>query len=96
MNERKTEQLVVILKYEVEFLLHQQWNDPRLQYGNKSHYDFLNALHHHESIWTPDTYFIMHGDFKDPIIPMHFALRIYRNGTIMYAMSYIASTDEYH
>uniref|UniRef100_A0A1A9W510 Glutamate-gated chloride channel n=1 Tax=Glossina brevipalpis TaxID=37001 RepID=A0A1A9W510_9MUSC len=74
------------LKYEVEFLLHQQWNDPRLQYGNKSHYDFLNALHHHESIWTPDTYFIMHGDFKDPIIPMHFALRIYRNGTIMYAM----------
>ncbi|KAI8122337.1 Glutamate-gated chloride channel [Lucilia cuprina] len=74
------------LKYEVEFLLNQQWNDPRLQYGNKSHYDFLNALHHHDSIWTPDTYFIMHGDFKDPIIPMHFALRIYRNGTITYAM----------
>nr|XP_041631480.1 uncharacterized protein LOC108083741 isoform X8 [Drosophila kikkawai] len=74
------------LKYEVEFLLNQQWNDPRLQYGNKSHYDFLNALHHHDSIWTPDTYFIMHGDFKDPIIPMHFALRIFRNGTITYAM----------
>lgn len=73
-------------KYEVEFLLNQQWNDPRLQYGNKSHYDFLNALHHHDSIWTPDTYFIMHGDFKDPIIPMHFALRIFRNGTITYAM----------
>ncbi|XP_037936830.1 uncharacterized protein LOC119670587 isoform X3 [Teleopsis dalmanni] len=74
------------LKYEVEFLLNQQWNDPRLEYGNKSHYPFLNALHHHDSIWTPDTYFIMHGDFKDPIIPMHFALRIYRNGTIWYAM----------
>ncbi|KAL7731555.1 hypothetical protein ACLKA6_013088 [Drosophila palustris] len=74
------------LKYEVEFLLNQQWTDPRLQYGNKSQYDFLNALHHHDSIWTPDTYFIMHGDFKDPIIPMHFALRIFRNGTITYAM----------
>ncbi|XP_073839563.1 pH-sensitive chloride channel 1 isoform X3 [Musca autumnalis] len=74
------------LKYEVEFLLNQFWVDPRLQYGNKSHYDFLNALHHHDSIWTPDTYFSMHGDFKDPIIPMHFALRIFRNGTIMYSM----------
>jgi hypothetical protein len=30
----------------------------------------------------------MHGDFKDPIIPMHFALRIYRNGTINYLMRY--------
>lgn len=70
----------------MEFLLNQQWTDPRLQYGNKSQYDFLNALHHHDSIWTPDTYFIMHGDFKDPIIPMHFALRIFRNGTITYAM----------
>ncbi|XP_017872801.1 PREDICTED: glycine receptor subunit alpha-4-like [Drosophila arizonae] len=79
------------LKYEVEFLLNQQWNDPRLQYGNKSHYDFLNALHHHDSIWTPDTYFIMHGDFKDPIIPMHFALRIFRNGTITYAMRCVKS-----
>lgn len=70
----------------MEFLLNQQWTDPRLQYGNKSQYDYLNALHHHDNIWTPDTYFIMHGDFKDPIIPMHFALRIYRNGTITYAM----------
>ncbi|KAL7046804.1 hypothetical protein ACKWTF_002715 [Chironomus riparius] len=37
-------------------------------------------------MWLPDTYFIMHGDFKDPIVPMHFALRIYRNGTINYLM----------
>ncbi|XP_046962891.1 glutamate-gated chloride channel isoform X2 [Vanessa atalanta] len=74
------------LKYEVEFLLQQQWYDPRLRYSNQSHYDFLNAIHHHEDIWLPDTYFIMHGDFKDPIIPMHFALRIYRNGTINYLM----------
>lgn len=73
-------------KYEVEFLLQQQWFDPRLRYSNQSQYEFLNAIHHHEDIWLPDTYFIMHGDFKDPIIPMHFALRIYRNGTINYLM----------
>ncbi|XP_063226556.1 glutamate-gated chloride channel isoform X4 [Bacillus rossius redtenbacheri] len=74
------------LKYEVEFLLQQQWYDPRLTYSNKSRYDFLNAIHHHEEVWLPDTYFIMHGDFKEPLIPMHFALKIYRNGTINYLM----------
>lgn len=51
-------------KYEVEFLLQQQWYDPRLRYSNQSNYDYLNAIHHHEDIWLPDTYFIMHGDFK--------------------------------
>ncbi|XP_025161683.1 glutamate-gated chloride channel isoform X14 [Harpegnathos saltator] len=74
------------LKYEVEFLLQQQWYDPRLRYSNRSKYEFLNAIHHYEDIWLPDTYFIMHGDFKDPIIPVHFALRIYRNGTVNYLM----------
>ncbi|CAH1374478.1 unnamed protein product [Tenebrio molitor] len=74
------------LKYEVEFLLQQQWFDPRLKYSNQSQYNFLNAIHHHNDIWLPDTYFIMHGDFKDPLIPMHFSLRIYRNGTVFYSM----------
>ncbi|XP_034247656.1 glutamate-gated chloride channel isoform X5 [Thrips palmi] len=74
------------LKYEVEFLLQQQWLDPRLQYSNNSRYDFLNAIHHHSDLWLPDTYFIMHGDFKDPLIPVHFALRIFRNGTVNYLM----------
>ncbi|XP_056638618.1 glycine receptor subunit alpha-3 isoform X8 [Diorhabda sublineata] len=74
------------LKYEVEFLLQQQWYDPRLKYSNQSQYDYLNAIHHHSDIWIPDTYFIMHGDFKDPIIPMHFSLRIYRNGSVNYLM----------
>lgn len=73
-------------KYEVEFLLQQQWFDPRLRYYNQSRYPFLNAIHHHESIWLPDTYFIMHGDFKDPLIPVHFALRIYQNGSVTYLM----------
>ncbi|KAF6204276.1 hypothetical protein GE061_002616 [Apolygus lucorum] len=75
------------LKYEVEFLLQQQWFDPRLQYSNYSHfYEYLNAIHHHDQMWIPDTYFIMHGDFKDPLIPVHFALRIYKNGTVNYLM----------
>lgn len=81
--------LLIFQKYEVEFLLQQQWYDPRLRYANQSQYEYLNAIHHHEDIWLPDTYFIMHGDFKDPLIPMHFALRIYRNGTINYLMRYI-------
>ncbi|XP_031333211.1 glutamate-gated chloride channel isoform X1 [Photinus pyralis] len=74
------------LKYEVEFLLQQQWHDPRLRYANQSRYEYLNAIHHNEDIWLPDTYFIMHGDFKDPLIPVHFSLRIFRNGTVHYVM----------
>ncbi|XP_076253041.1 pH-sensitive chloride channel 1 isoform X17 [Rhynchophorus ferrugineus] len=74
------------LKYEVEFLLQQQWYDPRLRYSNQSQYSYLNAIHHHDDIWLPDTYFIMHGDFKDPLIPVHFSLRIYRNGSVNYLM----------
>nr|XP_024216473.1 glutamate-gated chloride channel isoform X7 [Halyomorpha halys] len=74
------------LKYEVEFLLQQQWFDPRLAYKNSTTFDFLNAIHHHNDLWLPDTYFIMHGDFKDPLIPVHFALRIFRNGTVNYLM----------
>ncbi|KAK9878929.1 hypothetical protein WA026_003751 [Henosepilachna vigintioctopunctata] len=74
------------LKYEVEFLLQQQWYDPRLRYSNQSRYEYLNAIHHNNDIWLPDTYFIMHGDFKHPLIPMHFALRIYRNGSVNYLM----------
>lgn len=74
------------LKYEVEFLLQQQWYDPRVRYANQSKYDHLNAIHHHNDIWLPDTYFIMHGDFKDPLIPVHFALKIFRNGSVNYLM----------
>lgn len=75
----------------MEFLLQQQWHDPRLKFSNYSdiHFEYLNAIHHSQDIWLPDTYFIMHGDFKDPIVPMHFALRIYRNGTINYLMRFV-------
>lgn len=91
-KKKKNTFLIPLQKYEVEFLLQQQWYDPRLRYANQSQYEYLNAIHHHEDIWLPDTYFIMHGDFKDPIIPMHFALRIYRNGTINYLMRFDTNT----
>ncbi|KAH1020188.1 hypothetical protein HUJ04_009901 [Dendroctonus ponderosae] len=88
----------ILQKYEVEFLLQQQWYDPRLRYSNQSEYNYLNAIHHHDDIWLPDTYFIMHGDFKDPLIPVHFSLRIYRNGSVNYLMrqvtQFIALTGE--
>ena len=73
----------------MEFLLEQQWFDPRLAYGENSRYDYLNSIHHHSELWIPDTYFMMHGDFKDSIIPVHFALRIYRNGTVNYTMRFV-------
>ena len=81
---------VMFQKYEVEFLLQQQWIDLRLWYSNSSSYDFLNAIHHHQDMWLPDTYFIMHGDFKEPLIPVHFVLRIHRNGTVNYLMRYVS------
>ncbi|XP_065566566.1 glycine receptor subunit alpha-2-like isoform X1 [Artemia franciscana] len=73
------------LKYEVEFLMRQTWSDPRLRYNAGPHH-FLNALHHHDDMWVPDTYFIKHGDFKEPSIPPHIALRVYRNGTVLYIL----------
>ena len=84
------------LKYEVEFLLNQIWTDPRLMYDDGSSsepskddsrlkiYPYLNALPVRESMWMPDTYFILHGEFKYPTDPMHMALKIYPNGTVLY------------
>ncbi|XP_065566577.1 glutamate-gated chloride channel-like isoform X1 [Artemia franciscana] len=73
------------LNYEVEFLMRQIWLDPRLRYEDGPH-PFLNALHHHDEIWVPDMYFIKHGDFKEPSAPPHIALRVYRNGTVLYIL----------
>ncbi|KAH1020189.1 hypothetical protein HUJ04_009902, partial [Dendroctonus ponderosae] len=86
-------------RYDKRLLPPQQWYDPRLRYSNQSEYNYLNAIHHHDDIWLPDTYFIMHGDFKDPLIPVHFSLRIYRNGSVNYLMrqvtQFIALTVSY-
>jgi hypothetical protein len=73
------------LKYEVEFLMNQVWTDSRLQYEDTSkRYQYLNALPVRENMWVPDTYFILHGEFKYPTEPMHMALKIYPNGTVLY------------
>jgi len=74
------------LKYELEFLLHQDWHDHRLIYDDGGRYHYLNALRHHGSLWRPDTYFILHGEFKalrDPG-PVDMALKVYPNGTVLY------------
>lgn len=77
------------LKYEVEFLMNQVWTDPRLQYDDEGRHSYLNALPVRQSMWMPDTYFILHGEFKypitsEPIDPMHMALKIHPNGTVLY------------
>ncbi|RWS06328.1 Glutamate-gated chloride channel-like protein, partial [Dinothrombium tinctorium] len=75
------------LKYEVEFLLFQRWIDKRLRFNDDSNHTYLNALAHKNKLWMPDTYFILHGEFKDfkgPVDPVHMALKIYPNGTVLY------------
>jgi len=74
------------LHYEVEFLMHQKWVDPRLAQKNHSSYSFLNGLHHHKDIWKPDIYFIKHGTFKENLTPSNIALRVFVNGTVLYSM----------
>lgn len=74
------------LHYEVEFLMHQKWFDPRLAHTTGQQYPFLNALHHHGDIWKPDIFFIKHGTFKDNLNPSRLSLRIYENGTVLYSM----------
>ncbi|XP_055931180.1 glutamate-gated chloride channel-like [Argiope bruennichi] len=72
------------LKYEVEFLLHQSWEDPRLQYEDGGRHKYLNAISHYQQVWTPDIYFIKHGEFKAPLAQVHMALKIYNNGSVRY------------
>ncbi|XP_076331139.1 glutamate-gated chloride channel-like [Tachypleus tridentatus] len=72
------------LRYEVEFLLHQVWEDPRLEYNSESRHKSLNALTHAGKIWIPETYFIKHGDFKYPLVPVHITLRVTPDGVVQY------------
>ncbi|XP_015921616.1 glutamate-gated chloride channel-like [Parasteatoda tepidariorum] len=72
------------LKYEVEFLLHQSWDDPRLKYEDSGKYRYLNAISHYQVLWTPDIYFIKHGEFKAPLAQVHMALKIFNNGSVRY------------
>lgn len=72
------------LKYEVEFLMNQVWKDPRLEFDDIGRHSYLNALPVRETLWMPDTYFILHGEFKYPTDPIHMALKIFPNGTVLY------------
>ncbi|XP_076341685.1 glutamate-gated chloride channel subunit beta-like isoform X1 [Tachypleus tridentatus] len=72
------------LEYEVEFLLHQVWYDPRLIYSDRGRYRYLNGMNHFDRIWTPDTYFITHGDFKEPLMPIHLALQVSPDGKVFH------------
>nr|CAG4641159.1 EOG090X0CAY [Eulimnadia texana] len=72
------------LKYEVEFLMRQSWTDRRLAFEAGTH-EWLSAVHHYESVWLPDSYFVKHGDFKERI-PSNIALRVHSNGTVLYVI----------
>jgi len=74
------------LHYEVEFIMRQRWDDPRLIHDDGDRHAFLNGIHHHGDIWKPDIYFIKHGTFKDNLDPSNIALRIHQNGTVIYSM----------
>ena len=77
--------------YEVGFVLVQKWNYPRLRFSVPDTIDpdtiYINGLNHASRIWTPDTYFIKHGEFKlatDHFDPLHITLKIFPNGTVLH------------
>ncbi|KAL1426427.1 hypothetical protein MTO96_003427 [Rhipicephalus appendiculatus] len=75
------------LKYEIEFLLHQRWEDQRLQFfATEEGGSHLNGLLHEGHLWKPDIYFLKHGEFKSPLAPIHMSLRLYPNGTVLYTL----------
>lgn len=77
--------------YEIGFLMLQMWDDPRIQFEDGGRHKYLNALMHADKVWMPDTYFIKHGEFKYPLDkfdPVHIALRIFPNGTVLYTTRY--------
>ncbi|XP_022179618.1 glutamate-gated chloride channel-like isoform X2 [Myzus persicae] len=72
------------LKYDIEFLLQQEWYDSRLRYPNQTTFSVLNGIHHQSDIWLPDTNFHMHGDFKPTQRPIRFTLHVYGDGRVEY------------
>ncbi|XP_077483253.1 pH-sensitive chloride channel 1 [Amblyomma americanum] len=75
------------LKYEIEFLLHQRWEDQRLRwFATEEGSGHLNGLLHEGRLWKPDIYFLKHGEFKTPLTPIHISLRLYPNGTVLYTL----------
>ena len=68
MIRHNTERQIILQHYEVELLMHQRWEDPRLAFrhttGASSKEKVLFALSHSANIWKPDIYLIKHGAFK--------------------------------
>lgn len=85
-------------KYDVEFLLQQEWYDSRLQFPNQTSFDVLNGIHHQGDIWLPDTNFHMHGDFKPSQRPIRFTLKVHRDSRVEYTTRYVgqARMSNYH
>jgi len=73
------------LHYEVEFLLHQTWEDPRLAHLKEGRSPHLRALSHQARIWKPDIFLIKHGTFQS-VSPSEVSLNIFENGTVFYTM----------
>merc|ERR1719356_1431541 len=73
------------LHYEVEFLLHQTWEDPRLAHLKEGRTPHLRALSHQARIWKPDIFLIKHGTFQS-VSPSEVSLNIFENGTVFYTM----------
>lgn len=44
------------------------------------------SLRLQDDIWLPDTYFIMHGEFKENLSKDKIALKIYKDGKVSYTM----------
>ncbi|KAF0750149.1 glutamate-gated chloride channel-like isoform X2, partial [Aphis craccivora] len=75
---------IICEKYDIEFLLQQEWYDSRLQFPNQTAFSVLNGIHHQGDIWLPDTNFHMHGDFKPTQRPIRFTLNVYGDGRVEY------------
>jgi len=73
------------LNYEVEFLMHQKWTDPRLAHTHEEGVRHVDALSHHAEIWKPDIYLLKHGAYK-AIYPTEVSLKVFQNGTVFYTM----------
>jgi len=74
------------LNYEVEFLLHQTWEDPRLAHVKEDRaVTHLHGISHHSRIWKPDIFLIKHGTYQS-VSPSEVSLNIFDNGTVFYTM----------
>nr|KAG5709219.1 hypothetical protein BaRGS_017971 [Batillaria attramentaria] len=76
------------MDYSLNIYLRQRWVDPRLQFINHSHSEWLELdTKIMRKVWVPDTFFRneKQGAFHDVTVPNRL-MHLYRNGTIYYSM----------